>query len=538
MCGIIGYKGKQQALSVMRRLMHCLDYRGYDSHGVCFTVGDDFYIHKALGPTNLEGIDVDSHCGIGHVRWATNGEVSIENAHPHIADNLALVHNGIVRDLKSISLSGSQCLGTTDTEVLAHWLSQASSYKDALANVGDYAVIFLVKGKNTLYVASNGIPLYVARVDGDYYIASSVNVFQETFDSYEYADIEGQYLEFGEPNLQWKKATGTPKVVLPVGESYNGIVTLSEIKEKCYCPEETLSLDSNKKLIMFGCGSSYNAALISRYFFRDVGYETEVFIPSELRHLPHFRAQYLAISQSGETKDVLDMGKYLKSGGMPFDAIVNSESSSLERMANNTLHLRCGAEMGVAATKTFSATLWSLLATAQPLRAKQTALMLKKAYPLIFGPFYPTIPAYLRAFNSVFLFGGGITHYVNLEGALKMKEMAGVHAEAVPAAEVKHGPIVLINDQTLSIFVLINDTYDEQIMENISQVACRGSKVLVLTNNDRDYKGEVIHMPDQGDNFTNSFIATIYLQLIAWELGSLRGANIDRPLNLAKCVTV
>jgi len=426
----------------------------------------------------------------------------------------------------------NKLISNTDTEILAHFLaSNINQLEKALDEVeGDYAILFLVKGRSSIFAACKNIPLYLAYTREGNLLASSVNVFDEIFDNYSYTKLEdGKLFEIDKKrnsSLEWSLKKSKNHKNEKKSEKFNGYITLREIRKqqeitKNFKPKR-LKLDKKEKVILFGCGSSYNAANISKYFFRDAGFESvEVYIPNELKYLS-IDGQYIAVSQSGETKDVLDVAKSLQS----FTAIVNGKNTTLEKLATKTLYLGCEPEIGVAATKTVTATMLTLLSIA--------GSSLNLDISCLFNQYYPKIPSWLKNIKKCFLFGNGIGYHCNLEGALKLKEMACIHAEAVYASEVKHGPITLINEKMLSIFVLIEEKFQKYILDNISQVKSRGGKTLIIAPKNLYSDKDLLEIPPNSD----CFILTVYLQLLAWEIGKLKGTNIDKPVNLAKCVTV
>lgn len=539
MCGVVGYIGPK-AVEYITKALKALQYRGYDSHGTAFLLDKEISVNKGLGPVKDDYADSLNHivstCGIGHVRWATHGKVTLINAHPHLSDNLALVHNGIVKNTNELKLDKSY-ISDTDTEVLAHWLANDGSLSEV---EGDFAVLF-IRGQ-CLFAACRNIPLYFARHNDCIMVASSMNVFDDLFEKYECASLESDvlYQVNDLPFLDWQEYKGTINS-LAVSTTFEEI---REQKNFDFTPRSDCKLQLNKKrkLILYGCGSSYHAASVAQYFFRRCRFENvEVYIPDELKNF-YFHsqdAQYIAISQSGETKDMLDVTRFLKNKKASVIAITNGRNSTLEKLADKTINLNCGVEKGVAATKTYTATLFALLNIAFD---GDVQVDLKNKINEIFEAYYPNIPRhFLENLHNVYLFGSGIVHRANREGALKLKEMAMLHAEAIYTSEVKHGPLVLLNEQASSIFVVDGQKCD-YILDNIHQVRSRGGKVLVLANKNFHLDGmkdcDIIHIPESDDLFVEVFLITIYWQIVAWEIGNSKGVNIDRPVNLAKCVTV
>lgn len=523
MCGIIGYNGCGDATLFIGQGLKNLEYRGYDSYGSGFVTPKALFLHKSTGelPPHYDKFlknKVESKCGIGHVRWATTGKNITKNSHPHYGGknkNILLVHNGIISNyqkLKRILLKeGFNFISETDTEVLAHWIH----YKNHTQIQGDFACLFIKQNEEVIYAVRRNTPLFLARINDANILSSSLNVFDDLATNYEYVELTNDKIyKIGKTKIDanWREVNNNSD-----SRRTAAIITLEEIKDQETILHNHVNKLNKTKLVMFGCGSSYNAAIIAKHFFHKNKFsDVEVSLPSEIKELDS-KAQYIAISQSGETKDVLDMARKLHH--YKLCAITNRKHNTLENLADKTIYLNCGIEIGVAATKSFTSTLNTLCQLAGE-RINEAAL--SRGIHKVLNTHYPKVPKSFKRFNNIFLFGSGVIHHVNCEGALKLKEMAHTHAEAINIAEMKHGPITLIDRDNLSIFV----TEDQKTLESIEQVKARNGEVLLLT------------VPKMPSELENLILVSIYLQIIALELGRIRGINVDRPVNLAKCITI
>jgi glucosamine--fructose-6-phosphate aminotransferase (isomerizing) len=527
MCGIIGYNGYKKCKNTLIKYLKVIEYRGYDSFGLVFMNDNDLVVHKDVGTVGEYGepIQTDSTCGLGHVRWATNGLPTKINAHPHIGgDNLALVHNGIIKNVDEIR-TRHRHVSQTDTEVLAHYISDNIEDIDTAINKveGDFAIAFLLKNQDFIYLYCRNTPLYIANANHGNIVASSANVFKNL----KYQRVEdNKIVRLGK---HYTSDKWTQSVQVGWGEApVKGFITVREIEEQknIDLPDDTITLAKDKKIVIFGCGSSYNAANISKFFFSQ---EVEVLLPDEINYSSS--NNYLAISQSGETADILKIAKVVH----PY-SIINTQHSTLEMLSRKTMHLKCGVEVGVAATKTFTATLLALMSIALPEASKVVKDELRVLFSKVFKKYYPKIPEWMQSVDNMFLLGSGITHYCNIEGSLKFKEMALIHAEAIYLTELKHGPIALIN-KAVSIVVINKKEHVASAQETISQIKSRGGQFIILANENLGLNEDFIKMPSCQE-LSSPFITLLYLQLLAAEIGRLKGINIDKPKNLAKCITV
>lgn len=534
MCGIIGYNGINDATLFIGKGLKYLEYRGYDSYGSAFISElNKIFIHKSKGCVlcNYDKFlrtKVKSKCGIGHARWVTTGKNTIKNSHPHYGGknkDIALVHNGIIsnyKELKTILIQrGYTFQSETDTEVLAHWIHLTNSFDEI---EGDFACLFIKKNIPNIYTIRRNTPLFIANVNNGNILSSSINVFDMFSSNYDYLELENNKLfEINKDkiNINWHKRSS-------LENKYTVKTTLEEIKEQTFQNiKTTVKLKKNKKLVIFGCGSSYNASLLSKHFFYKNNFiNVEVVLPSELKNISP-KTQYIAVSQSGETKDVLNVARQHQK---IFYAITNKENNTLEKLAKKTIYLDCGTEVGVAATKSFTSTLSLLCQLAgEHINTEKLNNVIHK----IFNTHYPRKFRKFAKIEHIFLLGHGSFHHVNLEGALKLKEMANIHAEAIHISEIKHGLITLINKNTLSIF-----TGNEKVEETIDQIKARNGKILLLSQEELTSENNLIIMPKITGELESLIVVTIYLQIIALELGKIRGVNVDHPANLAKCVTV
>ncbi len=549
MCGIIGYIGKRKALPVLINGLKKLEYRGYDSAGVAFTRDGSLRIKRSVGKLiNLEASasDEDSgNIGIGHTRWATHGKPSEENAHPHRAGKIVLVHNGIIEnylDLKNrLIAKGHEFKSETDTEVIAHLIEECirggnrfePAVQKALSQVrGAYALCIMHEDEpDKLIAAKNGCPIALGLGDGESFVASDIPAMLEYtrkvifMDDMEMAIITNQGIEI-------KDLTGTPKKKEPVDISWNPVMAEKggykhfmhkEIHEQPMAIMNTMmgriSLDSGMvslddielsdsgikgldKIYIVACGTSWHAALIGKYMIEDIArIPVEVDLGSEFRYRDPLIGKddlLIAISQSGETADTLAAIREARSRGAKVISICNVVGSSSARESDGILYTHAGPEIGVASTKAFTSQLAALfLLTLYIGQAKGT---LSEARSMELVSDFVRIPAlieeilrsdseilkvarkYFRYRDFIYL-GRGINYPVALEGALKLKEISYIHAEGYPAGEMKHGPIALIDENMPVVVLAPMDKVYEKVMNNVMEVKAREGMIIAIVNN-------------------------------------------------------
>ncbi|MFN3471992.1 MAG: glutamine--fructose-6-phosphate transaminase (isomerizing) [Aquificaceae bacterium] len=591
MCGIIGYVGSSPALFVLLQGLERLEYRGYDSAGVALIEKGSLYVEKKVGKIrelvrSLWGKELKAVSGIGHTRWATHGEVCELNAHPH-TDNkgeFAVVHNGIIenyRELKEeLERQGVEYRSKTDTEAIVHLI--ALNYDgDLLRTVlkvvkrlkGAYAFAVISKKEpNRIVAVRYGSPLVVGVGKGENFIASDIPAllpFTRTViplgdgevvdlrpDGFFIYDFEGNLLTKEAMHIAWdvisaekggfkhfmlKEIFEQPRTL---GDTIKGYISRSY--------EMPINLRDFRRVLIVACGTSYHAGLVGKYWIEKyVKVPVEVVYASELRYSDSpvdDRDLILAISQSGETADTRFSALAMKERGATLLSIVNVVGSALDRESDYTLYTHAGPEIGVAATKTFTAQLAVLYAFTISHLENPNTLMdgLLKVPHLVEEILSDTenirklALKYADYKNAIYL-GRYLSYPVALEGALKLKEISYIHAEGYPAGEMKHGPIALIDEKTPTVAIAPKDRVYEKILSNIEEVLARKGRVLgVGFKGDENLKRlctDLIEIPPIEEDLT-PFLTAIPLQLFAYYIADYLGLDVDQPRNLAKTVTV
>lgn len=608
MCGIFGYIGPKNASPILIEGLKKLEYRGYDSAGIALVDGNQIKIRRVKGKINaleksLNDSPLNGNYGIGHTRWATHGRPSEENAHPHqdCTGSLVVVHNGIVENYLSLKNTlkeeGHAFRTETDTEVIVHLIekyfqgSLEEAFLQALKELeGAYAVAALsVQDPNKIVVAKKGPPAVIGLGDNEYFISSDINpllshtkkiVFLEDGEmavlepeGVKFKDFEGSPLEKRADLITW-----SPLMIEKGGFKH---FMLKEIFEQPQVVRDTLkgriSLDTGKvfmdetglspkvlkditRVVIIACGTSYHAGLVGKYFI-----ETLARIPVDVEYASEYRYRdfildkkdlVVIISQSGETADSLSALRAAKKKN-PFSlAICNVVNSSITRETDGVLYTHAGPEIGVAATKTFSAQMAALALLALHLAQIKGEIDEEASLPLIQdlqriphkaekilsqAKSIEKLALNFVSFSHFLYLGRWVSFPIALEGALKLKEISYVHAEAYPGGEMKHGPIALIDDKMPTMAIVPKDKVYEKMLSNISEVKTRIGYVLAVAfEDDEGIKGKVddiIPIPPVNPLFT-PFLTLIPLQLFAYYIAAKRGADVDQPRNLAKSVTV
>ena len=591
MCGIIGYVGSNPALLVLLQGLERLEYRGYDSAGVALIENGSLYVEKKVGKIrelvrSLWGKELKAVAGIGHTRWATHGEVCELNAHPH-TDNrgeFALVHNGIIenyRELKEeLERQGVEYRSQTDTEAIVHLI--ALNYDgDLLRTVlkvikrlkGAYAfAVISTKEPNRIVAVRYGSPLVVGVGKGENFIASDIPAllpFTRTvipLGDGEVVDLrpDGFFIYDFEGNLLTKEAMHIAWDVISAEKGGFKHFMLKEIFEqprtlgdtiKGYISrdyEMPINLRDFRRVLVVACGTSYHAGLVGKYWIEKYAkVPVEVVYASELRYSDSpvdERDLVLAISQSGETADTRFSALAMKERGATLLSIVNVIGSALDRESDYTLYTHAGPEIGVAATKTFTAQLAVLYALAISHSEDNNTLMdgLLKVPHLVEETLSDSenlkaLALKYADYKNIVYLGRYLSYPVALEGALKLKEISYIHAEGYPAGEMKHGHIALIDEKTPTVAVAPRDRVYEKILSNIEEVLARKGKVLgVGFKGDENLKRlctDLIEVPPIEEDLT-PFLTVVPLQLFAYYMADYLGLDVDQPRNLAKTVTV
>ena len=612
MCGIVGYIGRRQALSVLIEGLKRLEYRGYDSAGVCVYHDGELRICKDAGrvarveeQTEADGQFAAAAVGIAHTRWATHGEPNQVNAHPHTDESgrICLVHNGIIENYATLKQflagKGREFRTETDTEVLAYLIGEfynegcaslEEAVQAALREVtGTYGIaVMCVDEPDKIVVARKGSPLIVGVGEGEYIVASDASaVIGHTSNVIYLHDNEMAVL--GADDMRTLTIDNVPvtKQVEQIEWSLEEIALggfdhfmLKEIFEQPEvvgnCLRGRLDLRDNRiqlgglesvrrelvktrKLVLSACGTAWHAALVGEYLFEDLAR-----VPTEVEYASEFRYRnpiieegtvFTAISQSGETADTLAALREAREKGALALGIVNVVGSTIARETDAGVYIHAGPEIGVASTKAFTCQLaveammalmlgrrrfLSQNATTQYMNALsqipqkiETVLQQSEMIRQVVGE-------YVDFDNWLFL-GRGYNYPVALEGALKLKEISYIHAEGLPAAEMKHGPIALIHEGVPVVFIAPRCGTYEKIVSNIEEVRARKGRVIAVATEGDDhisrYADHVFYVPDTLAPL-QPLLTVVPLQLLAYHAAVQRGCNVDKPRNLAKSVTV
>jgi len=602
MCGIIGYIGTQNAVPIIVDGLKRLEYRGYDSSGIAVYGKSQFEIAKQKGRlTALESLlekhPIEGFMGIGHTRWATHGEPSDINSHPHVGEQskIAIVHNGIIENYKMLkerlSKKGIRFASETDSEVIAQLFEYY--YKGDLMETvvkvinaldGSYALgVMSLDDPDKLIAVRKDNPLIIGVSKQGNYIASDVSaILKDTNQVYYLEDREIAVLTKDDVqffNLDNEPITKTIETITwSVDSAEKGgypHFMLKEIMEQPKVLKDTvqsaLSEGGNKntldnldfsvfnKIVITACGSAYNTGVVAKYVFeRLCRMPVEVELASEFRYkdpIVDEKTLLILISQSGETADTIAAMREGKGKGAKVLAIVNVIGSTIAKEADYTLYTMAGPEISVATTKAFSAQLVLLYILAiqfaaklgklsaeneQALLSELTALPDKATTLLEQIDDIQKYAATCIGYQSIFFIGRNIDYAIALEGSLKLKEISYIHSEAYAGGELKHGTISLIEDNTLVVGISCCKNLYGKIFSNIEQVMSRGAKVLLIGNcmdENKDTALSEIRIPEINELFSPS-LSVIALQLFSYYVAANKGLDIDKPRNLAKSVTV
>ncbi len=595
MCGIIGYIGYRNARDVVLEGLKRLEYRGYDSAGIAF-IENRLMVFKEVGDIeNLEKILPSINCkiAIGHTRWATHGRVCKENSHPHVSCNgkIAVAHNGIIENFKELKeeleRKGHKFLSETDTEVIVHLIEENyngnlfSAVKNAIKNLrGSYAIVVIAENEpDKIIGARKENPLIIGLGEKENFIASDIPAFLKYTNRVKYIedneiceisvegarifDLDGNEISREEKIVEWSieeaEKGGFPHYMLK--EIYEQPNSLAEtMRGKILEVEPWIKLDVDNEIdeiTLVACGTSYYACMAGKYILEELaGVPCNVELASEYRYFGKKRGAVIAITQSGETADTLAAIREAKMHGCKTIVITNVIGSSATRLADNVILTRAGPEIGVAATKTFTTQILTLLMLALNLGFRKGKLSSSEVREYInYIRYIPSavrealekeeeikeIAKKIKDKHTVFFIGRGINFPIALEGALKLKEISYIHAEGFAAGELKHGPFALLTEDTPVIDIVSKDKSYEKMLGNIGEIKARNSPVIALADKEDEeiekFADYVIRYPSLPPLLASIPIAVI-LQLLAYHVASLRGCPIDKPRNLAKSVTV
>lgn len=591
MCSIIGCIHKNTpsgVASVLVESMGKMEYRGYDSVGLATIDGQEILIRKGVGKVSdvnqkLSLNQLQGKIGIGHTRWATHGGVTELNAHPHVCAKaeVAVVHNGIIEnhlDLKNhLASNGITFKSQTDTEVIPNLLSLNLEKEDEIKNViiktvakltGQYSFIAMLKN-NSLIGVKNHEPLILGIGSEGYFLSSDILGFAKQVQEVIYLDDE-QFVIVTPKGYSIYDFKGNPINAIPtkLTKTFESIekgnyehFTLKEIDEqtKTILQAGTNSLKEfktfadilkqSKRVYITGSGTSYHSALVAKYLFPKIaGMSVEPIMSSEMKFFEDCfdeNSTLIAISQSGESADVLNAVEFAKERNAKILSIVNTTTSSLVKASDASIGLNCGFEVGVAATKSFTSQvtiIYRLLERFEPKQEVTTQLsLISESISKILDNKKPIIEISqkLRDVNSLYILGRGVHYPIAKEGALKIKELSYIHAEGVATGELKHGPLALMDEATYVIVINPKDnssTYADNL-SNASEIKSRGAKIIGVSNENDPIYDQWIPLPEIPKLFY-PIIETIPFQLMAYYLAIEKGNDPDYPRNLAKCVTV
>ncbi|MEY4970738.1 MAG: hypothetical protein RLZZ277_969 [Actinomycetota bacterium] len=611
MCGIVGYTGPQSAFTPIVEGLRRLEYRGYDSAGIALGTGTSLFVEKRAGKlANLEGALPSNlptvHSGIGHTRWATHGGPTDRNAHPHLDNEgkLAVIHNGIIENYSELKAElekrGHTFSSETDTESVAHLLSELRKEHNGDLTAAMRAAVKRLRGSFTLLAIHADAPQTIVGVrrnsplvaglgNGENFLASDVAAFIDytkravelgqdevvtiSPEGIAICDLDGKPLSLREYEITWDAAAAQkggfahfmlkeifdqPKAIADtlIGRlSDNDQVQLDELHMT------EAEIKDIKRISVIACGTAYHAGMVAKYAIEKwAKVPVDVEIASEYRYrdpIVDKNSLVIAISQSGETMDLLMAVRHAKASGARVLAVCNTNSSTIPRESDAVLYTHAGPEIAVASTKAFLTQIVAVYLIGlklaqvrgtlndQEVRALYNEMLeLPGKVEQILETIEP-LRELTRKFvsnDTVLFLGRGVEYPVALEGALKLKELAYIHAEGFAGGELKHGPIALIEEGTAVIAILPTadeHQLDEKMLSNIQEVKARGARVIVIAAEGAEVIGaeHIIRIPVAPPLF-QPVLATVPLQVFAYEIAVARGTDVDQPRNLAKSVTV
>lgn len=611
MCGIVGYTGSKQAYPIILKGLKRLEYRGYDSSGVALLKGGELNVYKKKGKVaeledTLVGKNLDATIGIGHTRWATHGEPSDRNAHPHLSKNgrIAMIHNGIIENYaqlkKELVNNGYSFKSDTDTEVLLNFIEFIQENNEcgleeairiALKRVTGAYCILIIENSNpdTIIAARKGSPLVIGIGKNEHFLASDASPIIEYTKEVVY--VNDYELAIVKPDELILKNLGNEKITPYVtkldmdlaaiekgGYDHFMLKEIFEQPSTIYdCLRGRLDMDHGEiqmagvannieklttanRIMIVACGTSWHAGLVAEYIIEELcRIPVEVEYASEFRYRNPIVGQgdvIIAISQSGETADTLVALEKAKENGAFIFGVVNAVGSSIARISHAGAYTHAGPEIGVASTKAFTGQLAVLMMIALKIAKEKGTINNEKYLHLMneLNDVPEKVEAILKNAAELekiaeeykdakdFLFlGRGYNFPIALEGALKLKEISYIHAEGYPAAEMKHGPIALVDESLPVLFVATKDSYHEKIVSNMQEIKARKGKIIsIITEGDAistTLSNHTFSVPP-ADEIIAPLISVIPLQLLSYYIGVARGLDVDKPRNLAKSVTV
>ncbi|TMA75822.1 MAG: glutamine--fructose-6-phosphate transaminase (isomerizing) [Deltaproteobacteria bacterium] len=607
MCGIVGYVGARDASPILIGGLRKLEYRGYDSAGLATMVDHHIEVRRCVGKLdNLAALLHDQPLrgtpGIGHTRWATHGRPSEQNAHPHRAGKVVLIHNGIIENYLTLRATlerrGRRMVSETDTEVISHLIDEyirqgcrlADATRRAVAELqGSYAIVVLSEDEpDRLVTAKSATPIVIGLGDGENFVASDIPALLEHTRRVLFLE-DGEVAELTADRVLLTTFSGqpverTPRVVTwdPVTAQKGGYkhFLLKEIHEQPQAIIDTIrgrilhedgdvQLDADvrallaapiERAVLIACGTAWHACLVGKFLLERLAHlPCEVDYGSEFRYrgpLVDGRTLLIVVSQSGETADSLAALEAGRERGTPVLAVCNVVDSSIARRSSAVLYTHAGPEISVASTKAFTTQLTALYLLALHLGRRRGLIDDERGRQLVSD--LVAMPAavqealgresaiervakkYGNAHDVLYL-GRGINYPVALEGALKLKEISYIHAEGYPAGEMKHGPIALINEEVPVVVLIPHDAVFHKTLSNLKEVESRGGRIIVVTDapsSDLQDVAADVLTVPPAGELLTPLLLTIPLQLLAYHVAVYRGTDVDQPRNLAKSVTV
>lgn len=594
MCGIVGYIGNNEKKQILLDGLKELEYRGYDSAGIAVLANQQLHNFKAVGKiVNLEEKCKDFYSqgfgvGIGHTRWATHGKPTEANAHPHFAEFSNVVHNGIIENYAQLKQmlqdKGHQFISQTDTEVIVHLFEEnLKTHKDSMSAFkhtidslhGAYAILLITKADGeAIFYAKKGSPLIIGQGEGGVYFASSdapliglankvhyvaddaigrmdKDSFSQLADIKELTINKSYAQKDGYRFFMEKEIYEQHKVLLEtmMGRVSDEFIGFDEVPKDFFTSIEEITICA--------CGTSYHAGLSAKYLIERLAkIRTNVVFASEFRYanpVLHKNELFVCISQSGETADTLEALKLAKSSGLKTLAICNVDNSSIVREAHHTILTRAGIEKGVASTKAFATqvmVLWILSVSLGHMRGHIStkdlkhyantmlnATKLTKVQTSLHDRLKRLSKRYLHG-HGFFFIGRDIFYPLALEGALKLKEISYLHAEGYPSGEMKHGPIALADSELFCLALLPKHLLFDKIKSNVQELGARDTTICAICSESIQEADDMVYIPQCQDYMEEFYAMMIVLQLLALEIATKLGNDVDMPRNLAKSVTV
>ena len=585
MCSIIGYYGKNSAAPIMVKGLKRMEYRGYDSVGVATEANQKIEVRKGVGKVSevndSEKLDkLPGRIGIGHTRWATHGKVTALNAHPHSSTSgkIAIVHNGIIENFnelkEELEKDGFTFVSETDSEVIANLLqqnyNQTSNVKKSIIKTvsklkGHYAFVAMFEN-GILAAARYHEPMIIGIGKDDYFLSSDVLGFIEKTDDAIYID-NGNFVILDSSGMQICDFEGTPvkhqitKVSKEFADAYKGDYAHFTLKEISEQPETILNAGKKtesaieqtadfikhaKNVYMTGSGTSYNAALVAKYLMSKYAkVKIEPIISSELPTLHDSiepNSILIAISQSGESADVLEAVNMAKKSNAKILAIANHKNSALVHESSLFIGMNCGPEVGVAATKSFTSQLAIIYKITEKLCEGCLDLDFKEVSNSISKILsnhskIQSIAKELKNVSDIYVLGRGIHYPIASEAALKLKELTYIHAEGIPGGELKHGPLALMDSNVYVIIINPNDSTYTDTLTSAREIKARGAKIIGISDKNSDVYDHWIEIPSIKESMF-PLIEIISIQLLSYYSAVEKDTDPDYPRNLAKSVTV